>query len=120
MQQSLSVHMGELENLSASQQERSKVLRKAFDQAKDADRMKTTFLHYMTNQMTIPSDAIDRSITTLCNNYHNISMQEVEHNVDTILQQSNAIIDVLDRMLHTADNKSGKERDNEEKEVAHE
>ena len=121
MQQSLAVHMGELENLSASLQERGKVLRKAYAQAQDADRMKTTFLHYMTNQMTIPSDAIYRSIMTLCNNYRDISRQEVDHNVDTIQQQSNAIIGVLDRMLHTADNESGKERDDakKEEEVTH-
>ena len=121
MQQLLAVHMGELENLSASLQERGMVLRKAYAQAQDADRMKTTFLHYMTNQMTIPSDAIYRSIMTLCNNYRDISRQEVDHNVDTIQQQSNAIIGVLDRMLHTADNESGKERDDakKEEEVTH-
>jgi methyl-accepting chemotaxis protein/sigma-B regulation protein RsbU (phosphoserine phosphatase) len=120
MQQSLAGKSDELEQLTAMLTKRSEELQKAYGQTKGSDRMKTTFLHYMTNQMTIPSDAIDRSITTLCNNYRDISIQEVEHNVDTILQQSNAIIDVLDRMLHTADNESGKERDNEEKEVAHE
>ena len=106
MQQSLAIHIGELENLSTTLQERSKVLRRAYEQAKEADRMKTTFLHFMTNQLTIPTVAIEKSITTICNNYHHISFQDLDYNVDMIQRESNVITDLLNRMLHTADNES--------------
>jgi methyl-accepting chemotaxis protein/sigma-B regulation protein RsbU (phosphoserine phosphatase) len=119
MQQSLSAHMGELENLSTTLQERGKVLRKAYEQAKEADRMKTTFLHYMTNQMTIPSVTIEKSIAAICNNYHDISLQELDHNVEVIERESNVITDLLNRMLHTADNQSVRKGLTPQKAVPH-
>ncbi len=119
MQQSLSAHMGELENLSTTLQERGKVLRKAYEQAKEADRMKTTFLHYMTNQMTIPSVTIEKSIAAICNNYHDISLQELDHNVEVIERESNVITDLLNSMLHTADNQSVRKDLPPQKEVPH-
>ena len=113
MQQSLAVQIGELEKLSTTLKERTKVLRKAYEKAQEADRMKTSFLHYMTNQMTEPSDAIDKSVSELCNNYNSITLKEANREVDMIQKQSHTIIDVLNHMLYAADNDTGKE-------VAHE
>ena len=113
MQQSLAVQIGELEKLSTTLKERTKVLRKAYEKAREADRMKTSFLHYMTNQMTEPSDAIDKSVSELCNNYNSITLKEANREVDMIQKQSHTIIDVLNHMLYAADNDTGKE-------VAHE
>ena len=86
---------------------------KAYEKAQEADRMKTSFLHYMTNQMTEPSDAIDKSVSELCNNYNSITLKEANREVDMIQKQSHTIIDVLNHMLYAADNDTGKE-------VAHE
>jgi methyl-accepting chemotaxis protein/sigma-B regulation protein RsbU (phosphoserine phosphatase) len=106
MQQSLSVQVGELEQLLATLQERGEELRKMYGQAQEADRMKTAFLHNMTNQMMEPAmtiaDSVDRMVAGDCN-------QET----DTIKQQSKAITDVLSRLLEAADSEQGKE-------VAHE
>jgi methyl-accepting chemotaxis protein/sigma-B regulation protein RsbU (phosphoserine phosphatase) len=109
MQHSLASHVSELEQLTATLQDRSKVLQKAYGQIQEADRMKTKFLHYMTNQMTLPTDIIDKSVTTLCNNYQGASVKEVAREVDTINQQSEVILDLLDHMLNAADSESGKE-----------
>lgn len=108
MQQSLVTHIGELKELSSTLRDRSKVLRKAYKKAQEADRTKTTFLHYMTNQMTGPSDAIDRSVTTLCNNYRDISPQEVDQEVSNIQKQTDIIVDQLNHLLHAAGNDTGK------------
>ena len=109
MQQALSAHIGQQEQLSAQLKERGEELRKANSQAEEADRMKTSFLHYMTNQMLAPSDAIDKSVTTLCNYHEDINANETNRQVDIIRTQSEEILHVLDNMLLTAESKSGKE-----------
>lgn len=109
MQQSLALHVEELNRMTATLQERSRVLRKAYKKANEADRMKVHFLHNMTDQMTIPSDIIDKSVTTLCNDYQHISMEEMNREVSTIKQQSDKIIELLDQMIGAAQDKAGKE-----------
>ena len=109
MQKSLAEHVGEQEKLSATLKERSGVLKKAYKRSQEADKMKSSFLHFVTNQMTGPSEAIDRSVTTLCNNYHDISLEEVDREINIIKTQSDTIIDLLNHMLQTAESETGKE-----------
>ena len=109
MQHALSAHIGQQELLSAQLKERGEELRKANSQAEEADRMKTSFLHYMTNQMLSPSDAIDKSVTTLCNYHEDINANEIDRQVNIIRTHSEEILHVLDHMLQTAESESGKE-----------
>ena len=73
MQRSLQEKVNELEQETAELHHDSDILRASFGKTEEADRMRTSFLHYMTNQMALPSESIDRSVTTLCNNYHDIA-----------------------------------------------
>ena len=116
MQQSLAGKSDELEQLTATLTKRSKELKKAYGQAKGSDRMKTTFLHYMTNQMTVPSDLIERSVTKLSNNFEHITPAEAEYEVSVIKKQSEVILDVLDHMVEALEI----EKEEDRKEVAHE
>lgn len=109
MQQSLAAHITELEQLTTTLQERGEVLREAYNRAQEASRMKTAFLHHMTNQMVAPSDAINNSVSNLCNNYQELSLQEADHEVENIQQQSKAIIDLVNTLIRTAENETGKE-----------
>ena len=109
MQKSLETHITELEQLTATLQERGEVLREAYNRAQEADRMKTAFLHHMTNQMIAPSDAINHSVDNLCNNYQTLSLQEADHEVEVIQQQSKVIIELVNTLIHTAENDTGKE-----------
>ena len=95
---------------------RSEELQKAYGRTKGSDRMKTTFLHYMTNQMTVPSDLIERSVTKLSNNYDTITPAEAEYEVGVIKKQSEIILDLLDHMVEALEI----EKEEERKEVAHE
>lgn len=88
MQQSLATKSTELEQLTNRLTRRSEELRKALGNAQGSDRMKTSFLHYMTTQMTVPSDLIDRSVVKLSNNYDTISPQEANFEVNVIKEQS--------------------------------
>ena len=116
MQQSLAGKSDELEQLTATLTQRSAELQKAYGQTKGSDRMKTTFLHYMTNQMTVPSDLIERSVTKLSNNYDTITPAEAEYEVGVIKKQSEIILDLLDHMVEALEI----EKEEERKEVPHE
>ena len=67
----------------------------------------------MTNQMSVPTESIDRSVTTLCNNYHDLSKEEIEKQVDNIQRKSDAIVDLLNHMIHFTETDQGKEARNE-------
>ena len=109
MQQALSSHISQEEQLSAQLKERGEELRKAYAQAQEADRIKTSFLYYMTNQMVAPSDAIDKSVTTISNYFDDINEKEVCRQADIIHTHSDEILRVLNQMLQTAESESRKE-----------
>jgi signal transduction histidine kinase len=109
MQQALAAHIGQQEQLSEQLQQRGEELQAAYSQAQEADRMKTAFLHYMTNQLIAPSDVIDKSVTTLCNHFEDINSAEAGRQVDIISHSSEEILRVLDHMLQTAESDKGKE-----------
>ncbi len=99
MQRSLAGKSVELEQLTKRLTQRSEELRKALGSAQGSDRMKTTFLHYMTTQMTVPSDLIERSVMKLTNNYEALSAQEAGYEVEVIKKQSEIVLDLLDHMV---------------------
>ncbi|MBE6260502.1 MAG: HAMP domain-containing protein [Prevotella sp.] len=117
MQQSLSVHVSELEQLLKTLEEHGESLRKMYRQAQEADHMKIAFLHNMTNQMMDPAKAIAASVERLCQSeseertadYRDRCAQEV----DTIKSQSKVITDVLNQLLDAADSEKGKEEPHE-------
>ena len=65
MQQTLATNIGELDKLTVTLQEQSKNLHMAYNQAQKADRMKTAFLHYMTNKMSGPAITIEKDVDIL-------------------------------------------------------
>ena len=99
MQQSLAAKSTELEQLTARLRQRSDELRRALGNAQGSDRMKTSFLHYMTTQMTLPSDLIERSVMKLSNNYQSITPQEADYELGVIKEQSAKVLDLLDHMV---------------------
>lgn len=109
MQHALANSMRQQEQASLQLQERGEELHQAYRQAQEADRVKTSFLHYMTNQMLAPSDAISKSVTTICVHYDDINTQEANRQNDIIRRQGEEMLKMLDHMLHTADNDTRKE-----------
>jgi hypothetical protein len=122
MQQSLAAKSTELEQLTKRLTKRSEELHRVLGSAQGSDRMKTTFLHYMTTQMTVPADLIELSVMKLCNNYDTLSPQEADFELGVIKEQSEKVLDLLDHMVEALKieaeeaEKSVKER----KEVSHE
>lgn len=109
MQKSLNAHVSQLQQSTATLEEQSRVLRQAYNRAQEANRMKMAFLHHMTNQMIAPTTAIEQSANRLCDNYHDVSLKEADREVTVIQQQSQAIIDLVNTLIQTAENETGKE-----------
>jgi methyl-accepting chemotaxis protein/sigma-B regulation protein RsbU (phosphoserine phosphatase) len=111
MQKSLREHISQLEQLTATLNERGQQLQKAYHDAQKADRMKTAFLHNMTNQMIEPSNAIQSNVLSLCENYHEISLETAAREAEEIEKQGKIIAELLNNLLHMAEDETGKEDD---------
>ena len=102
MQLALAAKMSELDQLTASLKERGEVLGEAYEQAKEADRMKTTFLHNMTNQMIHPVGTIITDVSELCDHCQDMSRQQSAVLVDRILEQSTTVTELLNDLLEVS------------------
>jgi HAMP domain-containing protein len=103
MQRSLAANIGELEHLKNSLEERGQGLRNALRQAQKADRMKTSFLHNMTNQMLEPSNAISQAVETLCDSTIHKSEEETKQLVGDIQQNGKTITELLNGLINVSD-----------------
>jgi sensor histidine kinase YesM len=109
MQESLATNIGELEQLTTDLKKHSEELDTAYRQAQKADRMKTAFLHNMTNQMLAPSEAILKDVETLCDTNHKKDRPEMSRLADDIQQSGENIADVLKNLINMSDEDFRKE-----------
>jgi methyl-accepting chemotaxis protein len=107
MQQSLAAHIDELEKLKETLKIHSVDLREAYAQARQADSMKTAFLHNMTNQMTAPAEKIRENVQILSDSSQ-IKKQEARQLVEIIQEKGNFIAELLNNLLRVS-NDMGKE-----------
>ena len=108
MQQSLSVHISELEQLNTQQHERTKSLKKAYEKAKEADRMKIAFLHNMTNKMMEPVDIICSKVEKLCDDSNQRSAQKSDKLVKDIERQCIIVVELLNDLLRVSERLTSK------------
>ena len=119
MQQSLSTHIGELEHLTDTLRKHGMELRAAYEHAQQGDRMKTAFMHNMTNQMVNPANAIDSAVEALCA-LSNKSRQEsdsesqgtvatAERLTNEIQQHGKTITKILNNLIYVSEDVNGKE-----------
>ena len=109
MRRAVAAKIGELEQLTEANQQRNKELQKAYRHAKKADKMKTAFLHHMTNQMVVPAQAIDADVTALCAIGDKADKSEAVQLVDHIQQNGNNITLVLNQLLNKSEEDMRKE-----------
>lgn len=105
MQRSLATQINELENLKNTLYSRCEGLRMAYAQAKNADRMKTSFLHNMTNQMMAPADAIEKDVQLLCGQPNHDTARQVSD----IQQKGKTITELLKNLISMSDEELRKE-----------
>ena len=109
MQRSLATQIDELESLKNTLYQRCEGLRQAYDQAKKADRMKTSFLHNMTNQMMEPAVAIEKDVQQLCSQ----SDRDTAQLVSDVQKKGKAITELLKNLISMSDDEMRKEADHD-------
>lgn len=102
MQQSLSDYIEEADKLAETLKERNETLRLAYQQAMEADRVKTAFLHNVTDQIVPPIERITTNADTLRIHYCDLSQEEIEKNVDSIKQDTDFVTNLLNQLLDVA------------------
>lgn len=103
MQKSLAVHMRQLEDLTEQMQQQGKSLKTAYEKAKEADRMKTAFLHNVSDQMITPVESIKADVTSLCDKSTNLSPEEAGQLVSNIQEQGKTVTVLLNDLLTISD-----------------
>ena len=101
MQVAMAKHVDELEHLNIELQERGERLRVAYHQAQAADRLKTSFLHNMTNQMLSPVQMISERVTDLYQ-MQTMKSQDLDRMADDIQKQGEVITELLNHLLELA------------------
>lgn len=108
MQQSLATNIGELEQLTTKLEEHGKELSIVYKQAQKADRMKTAFLHNMTNQMLEPSEAICKNVNILCDTTGTAHKNPAQL-TEEIQRNGNTITELLKNLINMSDEDFRKE-----------
>ena len=107
MQQSLAVQISEQEQQKQTLHERGEELKKAYDDTKKADRMKTSFLHNMTNQMISPAAQIEKNVSTLLT--QSASSEEICNLAENIHDSGETITKLLNDLIKMSDKEMRKE-----------
>lgn len=102
MQQALASHVGQLQQLTDTLQQRGESLEEAYSKAKQADNMKMAVLHNMTNQMLSPAATIYECVDSLNSHADSLSPKETDRRTELLEQQSEAITELLTNLLNTS------------------
>ena len=109
MQQAMAAHIAKQEEQRVTIKEHHEKLQKMHQQIEDDNQVKTTFLHNVTNKMIAPAESITESVSTLCDHYEDITLQEATETMNNIKQQSETILELLSHKFDVSPNEAGKE-----------
>lgn len=99
MQQSLATRVGEMKQLTDTLKQRGEELQRAYEQAEGAERMKTSFLYNMSNQMMTPVRGIYTSVMNIFKDYAELSDEKTGQLVDEIHLRGDMITDLLNQLI---------------------
>ena len=105
MQQSLSKYIGETRLMATVLEERNDALRLANEQSKEADRVKSAFLHNMTDQLVKPIGEIEHMVEQVKRDYRSLDHNALEQLSARVQQQTLIVTELLDRMLEISQQK---------------
>ena len=109
MQLSLQTQVNELENETAQLRQHSEMLRAAYNKTVETNHLKTSFLLYMTKQMSESAESIDKSVTMLSYDHQDASQRDIDRQVDNIQRRTQSMVELLNHMAHFTETNTGKE-----------
>ena len=109
MQLSLQTQVNELENETTQLHQHSEMLRAAYNKTVETNHLKTSFLLYMTKQMSESAESIDKSVTMLSYDHQDASQRDIDRQVDNIQRRTQSMVELLNHMAHFTETNTGKE-----------
>lgn len=105
MQLSLSAHITQMRQLTQTLQEREKGLEKAYEQAKEGERLKTAVMHNISKKMLPPGQTIFDSVDKLYEEGAHPNDPSASSPFKEIINQGAIITNLLDEILRTSQEK---------------
>ena len=99
MQQSLSTRMGEMNRLTDTLRERGEALQATYEQAQQAERLKTNFLYNMSDQMMSPVEGILQRVMTISDHEEKQAEETADQLVDGIQERGEAVTALLNQLI---------------------
>ena len=103
MQKALAQHVADLNSTTDTLTQRGQDLQKAYEQAKEADRVKTAFINNMTDQMAHPVSIIAAESDLLREGYTTLVPEEMKAHVDNMLENTEAVTHLLNQLLDASE-----------------
>ena len=102
MQQALQQYMDQLYQETAILELQNQELANAFEHVKEEERVKTHVLHEMSEDIVKPVQGIMTGANAICDTNHRLTDEDFGHTVDDILQNTNQVTTLLDKLLREA------------------
>ena len=99
MQRRLSAYMVEMQQKQTMLNRQHATLQAAYDEAQAYEEKKTCFLRDMNARMAAPLELLCRSTDTICQDYANLSKEDMTALQADIMQGSETIIELLDQLI---------------------
>ena len=99
MRRSLATHMGEMQRLTDTLNDRGKVLRAAYELAQAGESMKINFLYNMSDQMMSPVSGIKKSVDTLSDRYNRLTEEDVNRLVEDVRRRGDKVTELLNQLI---------------------
>lgn len=99
MQRSLGRYLTAIEQRRNVLSQQNEALHAALDKVYKADRLKTTFVHNMTDQMVKPVAAIETLVNTIHQNRSSLKHEEVVEMVSEMTQHTKVVTQLLDKTI---------------------
>ena len=104
MQKSLGNYVAEIRQSTNTLQERNSELIRANQLAREDDRTKSAVINNMTDQMVDPVSIIAAENDIIRENYQNFSEKEMAEHVDRMLQETETVTGLLNKILDASQN----------------
>jgi methyl-accepting chemotaxis protein/sigma-B regulation protein RsbU (phosphoserine phosphatase) len=102
MQRSLGRYLATIEQRKIVLSRQNEALRVAREKVREADRLKSVFVHNMTDQMIQPVIKIDTLVDTIYKNHMQLSHEEVVGIVDEMSEQTRMVTQLLDKTIEVS------------------
>ena len=102
MQRSLGRYLATIEQRKTVLDRQNDALRVAREKVREADRLKSVFVHNMTGQMVQPVTRINTLVDTISKEYDHLKHEEVAEMVNEMAEHTHSVTQLLDKTIEVS------------------